>query len=149
VADSSRLAGIGWSRRRSPGWASGRTCSPPTWDFDTHITDIVNVIHWEELSDAVLVGHSYAGYVVSGAAEQIAGSLKAIGLLDAFLPGTDSAMIDDTTQGLRDAINAAPKTGTIALPGFLRRRSLLGSDADWVDELCTPHPVKTYTDRTP
>jgi len=116
--------------------------------LDTHITDIVNVIHWEELSDAVLVGHSYAGYVVSGAAEQIAGSLKAIGLLDAFLPGTDSAMIDDTTQGLRDAINAAPKTGTIALPGFpASALGCSGSDADWVDELCTPHPVKTYTDR--
>jgi pimeloyl-ACP methyl ester carboxylesterase len=116
--------------------------------LDTHITDIVNVIHWEELSDAVLVGHSYAGYVVSGAAEQIAGSLKAIGLLDAFLPGTDSAMIDDTTQGLRDAINAAPKTGTIALPGFpASALGCSGSDADWVDELCTPHPIKTYTDR--
>ena len=116
--------------------------------LDTHITDVVNVIRWEELSDAVLVGHSYAGYVVSGAAEQIAGSLKAIGLLDAFLPGTDSAMIDDTTQGLRDAINAAPKTGTIALPGFpASALGCSGSDADWVDELCTPHPIKTYTDR--
>src|SRR5262245_2461238 len=27
----------------------------------THITDIVNVIRWERLSDIVLVGHSYGG----------------------------------------------------------------------------------------
>src|SRR5664279_3610524 len=67
--------------------------------LDTHITDIVNVIRWEELHHAVLVGHSYAGYVVSGAAEQIAGQLKAVALIDAFLPSVHSAMIDDTTQG--------------------------------------------------
>jgi pimeloyl-ACP methyl ester carboxylesterase len=116
--------------------------------LDTHITDIVNVIRWEELSDAVLVGHSYAGYVVSGATEQIAGQLKAVALVDAFLPSEDSAMIDDTTQGLRDAIAAAPKTGIIALPGFpASALGCSGTDADWVDELCTPHPIKTYTDR--
>ena len=28
----------------------------------THIADVVNVIRWEQLSDVVLVGHSYAGY---------------------------------------------------------------------------------------
>ena len=96
----------------------------------------------------MLVGHSYAGYVVSGATEQIAGQLKAVALVDAFLPGENSAMIDDTTQGLRDAIAAAPKTGIIALPGFpASALGCSGSDADWVDELCTPHPIKTYTDR--
>lgn len=116
--------------------------------LDTHITDIVNVIRWEELTDAVLVGHSYAGYVVSGAAEQVGGSLKAIGLVDAFLPGVGSAMIDDTTQGLRDAIADATKAGVLALPGFpASALGCSGSDADWVDELCTPHPIKTYTDR--
>jgi hypothetical protein len=40
------------------------------------------LIHWEELHSAVLVGHSYAGYVVSGAAEQIAGEFKAVANLD-------------------------------------------------------------------
>ena len=116
--------------------------------LDTHITDVVNVITWERLTDAVLVGHSYAGYVVSGAAEQIAGSLKAVALVDAFLPINGGAMIDDTTEGLRDAIAAAPQTGAIALPGFpATALGCSGADAEWVDALCTPHPIKTYTDR--
>ncbi len=116
--------------------------------LDTHITDIVNVFHWEELSDAVLVGHSYAGYVVSGAAEQVAGSLKAVGLVDAFLPGIGSAMIDDTTPGLRDAMAAATRAGALTVPGFpASALGCSGADADWVDELCTPHPIKTYMDR--
>jgi hypothetical protein len=116
--------------------------------LDTHITDVVNVIRWEELHHAVLVGHSYAGYVVSGAAEQIAGELKAVAFIDGFLPGDGSAMIDDTTPGLRDAIAAAHKTGAIALSGFpASALGCSGTDAEWVDELCTPHPIKTYTDQ--
>src|SRR5215470_6261668 len=34
--------------------------------LDTHISDVTNVIKWENLQDVVLVGHSYAGFVVSG-----------------------------------------------------------------------------------
>src|SRR5467141_778863 len=37
----------------------------------THVTDIVNVVKWEDLNDVVLVGHSYAGFVISGVAEQV------------------------------------------------------------------------------
>src|SRR6185436_10990219 len=31
----------------------------PDIDLNTHITDIVNVILWEDLHDVVIVGHSY------------------------------------------------------------------------------------------
>jgi pimeloyl-ACP methyl ester carboxylesterase len=34
-------------------------------DLATHVTDIVNVIKWENLNDIVLVGHSYGGVVIS------------------------------------------------------------------------------------
>jgi pimeloyl-ACP methyl ester carboxylesterase len=37
----------------------------------THVTDIVNVIKWERLTDIVLVGHSYGGMVITGVAEQV------------------------------------------------------------------------------
>src|SRR6478752_8384279 len=37
--------------------------------LDTHVTDVANVIQWENLENIVLVGHSYAGFVVSGVAE--------------------------------------------------------------------------------
>src|SRR5262249_22120518 len=36
-------------------------------NLDTHITDVVNVFKWEDIKDAVLVGHSYGGWVISGA----------------------------------------------------------------------------------
>jgi len=39
-------------------------------NVSTHITDVVNLFKWERLTDAVLCGHSYAGFVISGVAEQ-------------------------------------------------------------------------------
>lgn len=30
-------------------------------DVETHITAVVNLVEWEDVRDAVLVGHSYAG----------------------------------------------------------------------------------------
>ena len=36
----------------------------PDTDVETHITDVLNLIRYEDLHDMVLVGHSYAGAVV-------------------------------------------------------------------------------------
>jgi hypothetical protein len=52
-------------------------------NLDTHITDIVNVIKWEDLNDICLVVHSYGGWVGSGALEQIGGRVSSIVWLDA------------------------------------------------------------------
>ena len=36
-----------------------------------HVTDIVNVLRWEDLRDVVLCGHSYGGLVISGVVEAV------------------------------------------------------------------------------
>src|ERR1700750_3159838 len=41
-------------------------------DLMTHVQDIVNVLEYENLNDVILVGHSYAGMVISGVAEKAA-----------------------------------------------------------------------------
>ncbi|HON22836.1 MAG TPA: alpha/beta fold hydrolase, partial [Syntrophales bacterium] len=43
----------------------------PDIDLETHIDDIVGVFIYEDLRDAILVGHSYGGAVVTGVAEKI------------------------------------------------------------------------------
>jgi len=40
-------------------------------DLDTHIQDVVGVIDDADLSDIVLVGHSYGGMVISGVADRV------------------------------------------------------------------------------
>ena len=55
-------------------------------NLDTHIDDIVNLFRWERIADAVLVGHSYAGWPISGAIEKLEGKVSSIVYLDAFFP---------------------------------------------------------------
>jgi pimeloyl-ACP methyl ester carboxylesterase len=58
----------------------------PDVDLDTHVTDIVNVLEFEDLHDVILVGGSYSGMIVTCVAEQAAERLAHIVYLDAFVP---------------------------------------------------------------
>src|SRR3954467_1285417 len=58
----------------------------PDIGLSVHIQDVVNFIEWEDLHDVVLVGHSYGGMVITGAADRGASRLKHGIYLDAFLP---------------------------------------------------------------
>jgi pimeloyl-ACP methyl ester carboxylesterase len=55
-------------------------------DLSTHVTDIVNVLKWERLSDVVLCGHSYGGFVISGVAEAMPEAIGSLIFADALLP---------------------------------------------------------------
>ena len=52
----------------------------------THIEDVVNVFRYEEVHDAILVGHSYSGMVVTGVAERIPELISQLVYLDADVP---------------------------------------------------------------
>jgi len=51
--------------------------------MDTVVTDIVNVLAFEDLSNVILVGHSFGGAVISGVAEQCADRIEQLIYLDA------------------------------------------------------------------
>ena len=55
-------------------------------DLDTHIQDVVGVIDDADLSDIVLVGHSYGGMVISGVADRVPEKVASLVYLDAFVP---------------------------------------------------------------
>ena len=65
----------------------------PSINLDTHITDIVNVIKQEDLSDIVLVGHSYGGMVVTGVADSLPDKISSLVYLDAFVPKSGDALV--------------------------------------------------------
>src|SRR5713101_1421889 len=66
----------------------------PAIDLDTHIEDVVSVLHYEDLHQVVLVGHSYGGIVITGAAERSADRLAHLCYLDAFVPKDGQALAD-------------------------------------------------------
>jgi pimeloyl-ACP methyl ester carboxylesterase len=67
-------------------------------DLSTHIADIVNLIKREELSDVVLCGHSYAGAVIAGAADEIPDRIRALVFLDAFVLENGESFMDGLTH---------------------------------------------------
>ena len=44
----------------------------PEIDLDLHIRDVVALLHYEDLRDVILVGHSYGGMVITGIADRAA-----------------------------------------------------------------------------
>lgn len=60
-------------------------------NLDTHIQDVTAVLAAENVTDAVLVGHSYGGMVITGAADRAATRVGALVYLDAVVPGHGDA----------------------------------------------------------
>jgi pimeloyl-ACP methyl ester carboxylesterase len=55
-------------------------------DLDTHVDDIVNLLFYEDLHAVILVGHSYGGMVITGAADRSPERVAHLVYLDGALP---------------------------------------------------------------
>jgi pimeloyl-ACP methyl ester carboxylesterase len=66
----------------------------PDTDLDTHIADIVALLEMEDLHDVILVGHSYGGMVVTGAADRVHARIARLVYLDAFVPENGKCTLD-------------------------------------------------------
>jgi pimeloyl-ACP methyl ester carboxylesterase len=120
----------------------------PKVNLATHVTDIVNVIKWEGLSDIVLVGHSYGGVIISGVAEQLREAIGSIVFLDAFVPESGDSLATKASQPVREAIAALVEKGEQTMkPVPAAVFQVNEKDRAWVDAMCTPHPVATLTDK--
>lgn len=66
----------------------------PEVNLETHIADVVNLIGYEDLADVVLIGHSYAGIVVTGIADRVADRLSQLVYVDSAPLGDGEAFVD-------------------------------------------------------
>jgi len=80
-------------------------------DLDTHIADVVNLLDYEDLRDVVLVGHSYAGIVITGVADQRPERLHAIVYLDTGPLPDGTAISDVQTPEQRECQRGEVKRG--------------------------------------
>jgi pimeloyl-ACP methyl ester carboxylesterase len=78
----------------------------PEIGLDVHVTDVVNVLRYEDLSDVVLVGHSSSGAVVTGAADRAPSQVALVVYLDAFVPEDGQAVLDLITPERRQMMEA-------------------------------------------
>ena len=72
-------------------------------DLDAHIEDLLAVLHYEDLHDVVLLGHSYGGMVATGVAERAPERLAQRVYLDAFVPRDGEALLDLVSTEARAA----------------------------------------------
>ena len=63
-------------------------------DLDLHITDVVGVLHYEDLSAVILVGHSYGGMVITGIADRAPDRIGRLVYLDAANPVNGQSLVD-------------------------------------------------------
>ncbi|MSO81595.1 MAG: alpha/beta hydrolase, partial [Alphaproteobacteria bacterium] len=112
----------------------------------THVQDIANVLRWEDLRDVVLVGHSYAGLVVTGEADAEADRIPTLAYLDAFVPGdgeSNWSLVNDLFRGLFMDTSGETGYSVATIPS-----SLFGmkdaADQVWVDGKCMPHPLAGF-----
>src|SRR3712207_4099459 len=73
----------------------------PQINLETHITDVVNLIKFEDLHDVVLLGHSYGGLVVTGAADRIPERISELVYLDTAPLPDGAIMIEKFPPELR------------------------------------------------
>lgn len=117
--------------------------------LDTHITDVVNTLEYNDLTDVVLLGHSYAGLVVTGVAERVPERLSHVVYLDALVPLGDepiSASEFYPPEEWASMETAAEKHGggwplPDAHPGWV---GISDEDTRWMREKAVPHPLNTF-----
>jgi pimeloyl-ACP methyl ester carboxylesterase len=103
-------------------------------NLDTHVEDVVRVLEMENLSDAILLGHSYGGMVVSGVLDRVPDRIAAAIYADAYVPEDGQSCFAASNDIHRKLFldNAAGDGFSVAPPARL------------ADPRVTPHPLATF-----
>ncbi len=122
----------------------------PGIDLDHHIRDVVELLHYDDLRDVILVGHSYGGMVITGIADRAADRVGKLVYLDAANPRNGQSLVDvagpiieavrpdgKVVDGIELVLWPAPEAGLfygVEDP----------DDLAWMAERLTPHPWRCF-----
>lgn len=119
----------------------------PEIDLNTHVQDIIGVLEYEDLHQVILVGHSYAGMVITAVAERVADRLAHLVYLDAFVPQYGQSLADLVPPAAVTSLQeqAQAQGAGWRLPPFPLEQYGVTLDADkrWVGPKLVFHPFKT------
>jgi pimeloyl-ACP methyl ester carboxylesterase len=147
-----------WKRVLAPLWERGHRAfaltlsgvgerahvDPRTVTLEAHLADVTGVLVGEELNDAVLVGHSYGGVVVTGAAARMPSRVSHLVYVDAIVPLPGESWSSGHTPDVREARRAAIRAHGVLPPPDPAVYGLAGADAEWVARRQTPQPGLVY-----
>ncbi len=122
----------------------------PGIDLDTHVTDIVNHLFYEDLTDVTLVGWSYGGTVITGVAGRVPERLRQLIYLDAIVPEDGQSLFDADDYSAAERAAEWAKGEAAGMPGFeppatdwLFERLPPEANPGWIAARVTPHPLAT------
>ncbi len=119
-------------------------------DLETHLTDVTSLLHYWDLRDVVLVGHSYGGMVITGVADRATDRVARLVYLDAANPRNNMSLVDVAGPTLelarpmgemRDGMELVllPGTGAGAFYGVTDPDTLA-----WMDDRLTAQPWSCF-----
>lgn len=156
-------AGWAWKKMRPLLRAAGHDVFTPTYtglgerveqaaphvDLETHIRDILSVLHYEDLRDVILIGHSYGGMVATGVADRASSRIAQLIYVDAFVPHTDECLYDllpEQMKAQRQSAAEAAGDGWLVPPSPIPPDTS-ADDVAWLIERRRHQPVRTFTQR--
>ena len=152
-----------WRRVLPPLWAAGHRVVTvtltglgerahqlsPSITLGTHVLDVVTAVRAEECRDAVLVGHSYGGLPVTGAADVLGDAVARLVYVDAVVPEPGDCWSTRNPPEVQEQRRAAIARHGHLPPPPPEAFGLTGSDAEWVGRRQTPQPAGVYDDPLP
>jgi pimeloyl-ACP methyl ester carboxylesterase len=125
----------------------------PDIDLDLHIRDVVAVLHYEDLHDVILVGHSYGGMVITGVGDRAAGRVGKLVYLDAANPKNHQSLVDVSGPMMlaaRESARVVDGVELVLFPGTGPLPNYGVTDPDdiaWMADRLTPHPWRCFDQR--
>jgi pimeloyl-ACP methyl ester carboxylesterase len=121
----------------------------PTTDLATHVTDVAATLHFEDLRDVVLVGHSYGGMVITGVADRAPDRIAHLVYLDADVPQDGESEMDlvpsDERAGYEEAARSRGDGWRVPPPFPDPLPPGLPPEVVWAVERMVPMPLSTMT----
>jgi len=122
----------------------------PEVGLDTHIRDVAAVLRYEALEDVVLVGHSYAGAVVTGVADVAGERLSRLVYVEGFIPADGECVFDHFPDQFRDLFRSLSQEHGEGwrIPATPRLLDVWGitdqADREWVGSNITDFPLRCF-----
>jgi pimeloyl-ACP methyl ester carboxylesterase len=118
-------------------------------NLDTHIDDVAQLLEFEDLRGVILVGHSYGGMVITGAAERAAERIARLVFLDADVPADGQSSLDPDPEPKRKRLEARARKlgdGWLLPPASPESMGVTDpADARWVKARLRPIPLACFT----
>ena len=135
-----------------PGMAERASELTPDIGLSVHVDDVVSLLDGEGLQDVTLVGHSYAGAVITGVAELRPERIARLVYLDAFMPDDGESVMDMEPPESREAfLEVVRRQGdgwrVVAQEEYLERWGVTDpDDRAWVWPRLTDQPFLSCTE---